>query len=434
MQTLTSVTNDSDFTFAFDDFSLDAAGEQLSSGDLASGLDELFDDLCERREQDPDGWRQYADTCLNHPIRDLLHQDPFTHRAFAKPRGYAGDAVMMDYIYGLGDAGEVARTATPLGRAIFRYMDTRPSAKGVRYRRELIARLIDRIARRGHARVLAIASGHLREAELSHAVRNGQLEEYVAIDQDRASLEVVARDYARFGIRTTEGSVRQILAGKLNPGQFDFVYAAGLFDYLSAPVAAALTRRMFEMTKPGGLLLIPNFLATVRDRGYMEAFMDWRLIYRNHDDMKALAAALPQDSVQESVVFDDDDGAITFLLVRKSRPAATIISVRDWHHHAAHQNASRFFGTGWPQKRRRTHVRAASRIWSGGVRHQLRRARPGSRTTRRVPQREARSSTIDDDPVDREHSDFSLLEARFIGAYGGTDGANRKKPTAHSLS
>src|SRR6476660_5776461 len=122
MQTLTSATSGSDSSLSFDDFSLDAASEQLSNGDLTSGLDELFDDLCERREQNPDSWRQYADTCLNHPIRDLLYQDPFTHRAFAKPRGYAGDAVMMHYIYGLGDAGEAARTATPLGRAIFRYM------------------------------------------------------------------------------------------------------------------------------------------------------------------------------------------------------------------------------------------------------------------------------------------------------------------------
>jgi len=64
-------------------------------------------------------------------------------------------------------------------------------------------------------------------------------------------------------------SVLQILSGKAKQGQFDFVYAAGLFDYLSAPVAAALTCRMFEMTRPGGLTLIPNFLTGVLDTGYM---------------------------------------------------------------------------------------------------------------------------------------------------------------------
>src|SRR5262249_18730203 len=159
------------------------------------------------------GWQEYAGDCLNHPLRDLLHQDPFTHRAFAKPRGYAGDAVMMDYIYGLGETGDAAQEATPLGRAIFAYMSSRPSAKAVRYRRQLIAQTIDRVASRGSARVLAIAAGHLREVELSSAVQQGHLDEFIAIDQDPASLAVVARDYARFGVRTIEGSVRQILAG-----------------------------------------------------------------------------------------------------------------------------------------------------------------------------------------------------------------------------
>jgi hypothetical protein len=298
---------------------LDGISKQLQAGRIAGALDELFDDLKERREDEPEDWPAYARSCLSHPISDLLHQDPFTYRAFAKPRGYAGDAVMMDYIYGLGEAGDAARQATPIGRAIFQYMDTRPSAKAVRYRRRLIAGLIDRVAERQDARVLAVAAGHLREAEASAAIQNGRLAEFVAFDQDEASLAVVGRDYARLGIRTMAGSVRQILADKANLGQYDFVYAAGLFDYLGTPVATALTRRMFDMTRPGGLMLIPNFLASVRDVGYMEAFMNWHLIYRNQADMMALAEALPQNSVADRQVFDDPDDAITFLLVSKAR-------------------------------------------------------------------------------------------------------------------
>ena len=106
--------------------------------------------------------------------------------------------------------------------------------------------------------------------------------------------------------------------GRLNPGQFDFVYAAGLFDYLNAPVAAALTRRMFDMTRPGGLMLIPNFLTGRAGFGYMEAFMDWHLIYRNHADMRALADALPSGDVAGCRVFADSDDAIVFLLVSKA--------------------------------------------------------------------------------------------------------------------
>jgi extracellular factor (EF) 3-hydroxypalmitic acid methyl ester biosynthesis protein len=297
---------------------LDSANEQLLEGRIEGALDELFEDLRERREEKSQDWPAYTRACLNHPVCRLLHQDPFTYRAFAKPRGYAGDAVMMDYIYGLGEAGQAARNATPLGRSIFEYMDTRPSAKAVRYRRRLIAGLIDRVAERQAPGVLAVAAGHLREVELSRAVQTGKIREFVAFDQDETSLDLVARDYARLGVQTIPGSVRQILSGKARLGQYDFVYAAGLFDYLSGPVAAALTRRMFEMTRPGGLMLIPNFLTGVRDSGYMEAFMEWRLIYRNHAEMWALAAALPQCAVADCRVFDDSGDAITFLLVTKA--------------------------------------------------------------------------------------------------------------------
>jgi hypothetical protein len=319
MQTITNITVSTAAPVVQGKTALDSVNDALQSGRIVRALDGLFDNLKDRREEEPQDWAAIARACLSHPVGSLLHQDPFTYRAFAKPRGYAGDAVMMDYIYGLGEAGEAARNATPLGRAIFQYMDTRPSAKAVRYRRQLIAGLIDQAAIGKRARVLAVAAGHLREVELSSAVQNRQLEEFVALDQDEASLAVVARDYGHLGIRTLPGSVRQILSGKAKTGQYDFVYAAGLFDYLSGPVAAALICRMFEMTRPGGMMLIPNFLTGLRDAGYMEAFMDWRLIYRNQSDMMALAAALPRNSVADCQVFDDSDDAITFLLVTKVR-------------------------------------------------------------------------------------------------------------------
>ncbi len=296
---------------------LDSVFESLTHGDIAGPLDDLFDDLSIRREDDRDSWQGYARACLAHPLRHLLHQDPFTYRAFSKPRGYAGDAVMMDYIYGLGEAEQAAAESTMIGRAIFSHIATRPSAHAVCYRRRLLADLIDRTAARGGNRVFALAAGHLREVQMSSAVRSGAVQEFVAMDQDAASLAVVARDYAHLGVQTVSGSVRQILSGKACPGQFDFVYAAGLYDYLNGAVAGALTQKLFEMTRPGGWLLIPNFLTGARDTGYMEAFMDWHLIYRNHADMEALAAGLPSGEIANYEIFDDDHDTITFLLVSK---------------------------------------------------------------------------------------------------------------------
>jgi hypothetical protein len=54
------------------------------------------------------------------------------------------------------------------------------------------------------------------------------------------------------------------------------------------------------------------------DRGYMESFMDWHLIYRNHDEMRSLVDALPAGSVADYKIFDDEDDTIVFLQITKA--------------------------------------------------------------------------------------------------------------------
>jgi extracellular factor (EF) 3-hydroxypalmitic acid methyl ester biosynthesis protein len=116
----------------------------------------------------------------------------------------------------------------------------------------------------------------------------------------------------------SQGLVRQFLTRKTNLGQYDLVYAAGLFDYLNSGVASALTRHMWDIVRPSGLMLIPNFMVGTRDRGYMESFMDRHLIYRTETDMWELLSVLPKNEVDECEMFEDDVDTITYLLVAKS--------------------------------------------------------------------------------------------------------------------
>ena len=92
---------------------LDILHERLQDGRITLGLREVIEHLASHREDEPETWPQYVHACLQDPVCNLLYQDPFTYRAFSKPRGYAGDAVMMDYIYGLGEATEAVGKATP---------------------------------------------------------------------------------------------------------------------------------------------------------------------------------------------------------------------------------------------------------------------------------------------------------------------------------
>ena len=277
-------------------------------------LDDLFAELAAlRREGDAESWRSIVAECRRHPLLALLHEDPFTRRAYAKPRGYAGDAVMLDSIYGHEELWPEPE-ATPLGRAIFRYTTKAPASEGVRARRGFIAELLDRLAESvPQPHVLSIAAGHLREANLSSAVRRRRLGRLVALDADSESLREVAACYARYGVETWHADLRRLISGGVGLGRFDLVYSTGLFDYVHEATGRRLVTALFDMLSPGGRVVVANFLPEIRDIGYMEACMDWNLVYRSRHEMMELTRGVPQREIHSLRLFTDESQNIIFL-------------------------------------------------------------------------------------------------------------------------
>ncbi|WP_298429110.1 class I SAM-dependent methyltransferase [Ottowia sp.] len=165
----------------------------------------------------------------------------------------------------------------------------------------------------GSAKILSVACGHLREVELSTHARAGDFDTFVAMDQDVESLRTLQADYGTLGIQACPASVRDLLKGRVAPilqsPPFDLIYAAGLYDYLDEEAARALTAMLFARLKPGGRLLVTNFMPDLPDSAYMEAMMDWWLIYRGDEDMRRLA---PPGAAGVRL-FTDPDHAIVFM-------------------------------------------------------------------------------------------------------------------------
>jgi extracellular factor (EF) 3-hydroxypalmitic acid methyl ester biosynthesis protein len=302
----------------------DRVRASIEHGLVNEGLDDLFTGLAQVRSGlDPDRWLAFTrQTRADGTLADHLHQDPLTRRALDKPRGYAGDAVMMDYVYGIHSYHDAWAQTAAFGRTLLTYIQHGPAARAVRNRREHIARLIDEIAdRTAHPSILAIAAGHLREVEVSAAVASGGIGKFVALDADAESLREVETRYSGLGVETIHASVRHLLARKIRPGIFDFVYAAGLYDYLNDAAAAALTARLFEITGPGGRVLVPNFAPSCRDRAYMETFMAWELIYRDEYDMSLLLANIPAAQIASYDIYSDPSGSIVYLSIEKAKSA-----------------------------------------------------------------------------------------------------------------
>lgn len=62
---------------------------------------------------------------------------------------------------------------------------------------------------------------------------------------------------------------------------WDRAYITTLFSFEFRTIrraAAALTRVLFSTLAPGGRLIVTNFMPSVWEAPYLDAFMDWQLI------------------------------------------------------------------------------------------------------------------------------------------------------------
>src|SRR5437763_17106513 len=70
-----------------------------------------------------------------------FQQDPFTSHSFRRPRGYAGDAGLLDQIY--RPATIALHEVTETGSSIFRYTSVGAASRAVAHRRASIVELVD---------------------------------------------------------------------------------------------------------------------------------------------------------------------------------------------------------------------------------------------------------------------------------------------------
>ncbi|WP_375770935.1 class I SAM-dependent methyltransferase [Archangium gephyra] len=296
---------------------LDLAHAQLLGGDISRGMHTLLSALGHARATlVPEDWRRFCiDTCRPHPVHSLVRQEPFTRRGFEKPRHYAGDAVMLDFVY--EDLAPERLGTTSIGTGINRFLCAQRSTASLRGRRDYLARYIDRVSgERADARVLSVACGHLRESRRSLAVQQRQVGEFLALDQDLRSLGVIDSELGHLGITPVAGSVKDILRNQLRFDDMDLVYASGLYDYLPQPIAIRLTAQLFSMLRPGGRLLLANYADPHKDsafKAYMEACMDWWLIYREENEVAAWTSDIPRGQLRRQELFRDETENLIYL-------------------------------------------------------------------------------------------------------------------------
>ncbi|RNF35872.1 class I SAM-dependent methyltransferase [Paracoccus methylarcula] len=281
-------------------------------GDTSRRLHEL------RSSLDYDTWKNLIPIAQEHPVAEFFLQDPFTNWSFTKPRGYSGDAHLLDFIYEHPNVRSEVQKASSIGRKIYAYTKDASSSIAVRERRDLLTRYIDEIAstRGKDTEILTIAAGHLREASRSNALRDKKIRRWIALDQDPLSVESIDRDFKATCVEAVEGSVRSLLRNAHGFGKFDFIYAAGLYDYLPDKVAVKLTQHCLNMLKPNGVFLFANFARDIMVDGYMEAFMNWALLLRTEIDMSNIITASATHGSAKSDVYFGNNRNIVYGVIK----------------------------------------------------------------------------------------------------------------------
>lgn len=148
-------------------------------------------------------------------------------------------------------------------------------------------------------RLLSLGSGPARElARLATRPGFCDLAQATCLDLDPAALAHAQRQLAQMDgrVQFVRDNALRFAAGPNRPAQpYDLIYAAGLFDYLDAGQAARLIQDCHGLLAPGGLLIIGNFSHETHpsDRILMDWLLEWRLIYREETDYRAIFAQTP---------------------------------------------------------------------------------------------------------------------------------------------
>ena len=259
-------------------------------------------------------------------LHPLLMCDPFIHRTVTKPLGYAGDYQIVNMI--LGPAPELTTT---YARAVSTFHLTRAPAAAHRNRvtmlEELLAEEAHRKAERGERlRVLNLGCGPAVEVErfIRHT-SDSAICDLTLVDFNEETLEYAASRISRakelsgndMQVSTVHQSIHDLLKSAASgrsdlANEYDLVYCAGLFDYLSDRVCKRLVRLFFDWTAPSGLVVVTNVHSANPSRYCMAHLFEWYLEYRNEEEFRDFGVSSVPTRVRT-----DETGVNILLELRK---------------------------------------------------------------------------------------------------------------------
>ena len=243
--------------------------------------------------------RNFAQSAL-HP---LLLRAPFVYRTFAKPMGYAGDYEMVNQI--LANPRQGPNTYFQIVNTMFLQSAV---AEAHRNRIGILVDYLNRaaeLAEREQRQVNILNVGCGPAVEIQRFIETHPHPERLSftlvdfsqetLDYTRKCIDNSARASGKTAhVKFVHESVHDLLKravrkdSVLGQERFDYVYCAGLFDYLSDKVCTRLIQYFVLRSRPEGHVLVTNVHASNPERNGMEHLLEWHLIYRDEAQLESV--------------------------------------------------------------------------------------------------------------------------------------------------
>lgn len=243
--------------------------------------------------------------------------------SITKPFGYSGDFKIIDDIY------QNNPTTTGFARLFDNYFQMSAISVAVRNRKEDFKRIIINFinGRRNEVlRIMDLAAGPGRDVK--EILSSDELENkniiFDCYDHEPKAIEFARDLLAGFtNINFFQKNALRLCTAKdinqLIKEKYDFIYTAGLLDYLNDKICIRLIRNMRKLLNTNGVIIGTN----VRDKysnpsiHYMEWIADWNLFYREDEEFKQIfiEAGFTED---ELTIRYEQQGIMQYIIANKN--------------------------------------------------------------------------------------------------------------------
>jgi len=249
----------------------------------------------------------YEDVLWGYIFKELypyFMRSYYVERCYHKPKGYAGDFLMIEHVYNGVPQGDGR-----IGELIDEFCINRPASNALCGRRALMTKQLQRLTaplaeKRERIAIMNLACGPNRELfDFLSTCEYSELIEALCVDIDSEALQYTNKNVNTFShlasIRLMSENVIKWSLGRVKHhiGLQDVIYSVGLCDYLDDRLFKALINQCYNHLKPGGTLILGNY-AHHKDAVFMDRILRWELIYRSKEQLEQLFADTAFSSVE----------------------------------------------------------------------------------------------------------------------------------------